>query len=775
MLRSPPLFILLGALLCLPSHAWSAEDTRPWKEQPFLGLSVRDTPQGLVVGWVSPGPLGGRGFESNCGIRRGDNVVSLDGKPVDRAGFETGLRRKKPGDRISLVTRRSPKAGKEASVPKGGEETTHEITLAARADWAGTIKRGLGGRTIPPVGEGAYEQLILDAAAEVGARKGQEGIGGGLDALLTHLAKRQAEALDLNSLPAVVNAFRQPLRLDAVEGQIAALAMPASGGDLRAVEELVRGVLQLPDPAETIRGVLARHPVDDDDAAQRSLVRFAGQHLEQQSAREQRMHAQRLLQTMRTDFYIYDDDADAHVKTINTHVGPRAQDYLTLALVMLRLAPPAWEARAAAHAKDEPLKDVPAAIRALVPEGDVLWHGKDALGHSVVVGGPGPNRYSMSNLGAVYDVGGDDRYEYGGMGPDGAISLRLVVDLAGNDVHEATADFEGPATGVFGLSLLDDRAGDDTYRSAKAFSIGAGLVGVGILLDHAGNDTYENRGADAGWSMGVGFWGAGLLIDRKGNDVYRGEKLAEGVGGPRGFGAILDAQGRDLYVANGPAFGSAYDTPAVYLGMSQGFGIGVRGYAAGGVGAIYDLQGNDRYEAGEFSQAGGYYWGLGILHDAQGNDLYYGNRYGQAFAAHQAVGVLIDDEGDDTYWSMTAASQGGTWDESIGLLLDRKGNDAYRCDGLGQGAASMQAIGLLIDLEGDDRYSAGKGATQGQSGGNNYHYDATKIFSFSGLFDLGGGHDSYTSGRKNGSVKGTGAFKPKNPANSNLYGVFVDR
>lgn len=87
----------------------------------------------------------------------------------------------------------------------------------------------------------------------------------------------------------------------------------------------------------------------------------------------------------------------------------------------------------------------------------------------------------------------------------------------------------------------------------------------------------------------------------------------------------------------------------------------------------------------------------------------------------------------------------------------------------------MQAIALLIDLEGDDRYSAAGGLTQGQGGGNAYHYDATKTFSFGGLFDLGGGNDSYRSGRKNDTVVATGKYKPKKPAASSLYGVFVDR
>ena len=279
-----------------------------------------------------------------------------------------------------------------------------------------------------------------------------------------------------------------------------------------------------------------------------------------------------------------------------------------------------------------------------------------------------------------------------------------------------------------------------------------------------------------GFARGVGFWGAGLIVDRDGADVYHGEKLVQGVGGPRALGAIVDGKGRDLYRANGPSFGSAYGTPAVYLGMSQGFGIGVRGYAAGGLGALYDLAGHDRYEAGEFSQAGGYYFGMGILHDAAGDDLYHGNRYGQAFSAHQAVGVLVDDAGNDTYWSMTAASQAGTWDQSIGLLLDRAGDDAYRCDGLGQGGASMQAIALLIDLAGNDRY-AGRGASvQGQGGGNRYHYDTDRVFSFSGLFDLGGGTDTYSApDRGNDRVLPRGAWNEEDPARSSLYGVFVDR
>ena len=70
---------------------------------------------------------------------------------------------------------------------------------------------------------------------------------------------------------------------------------------------------------------------------------------------------------------------------------------------------------------------------------------------------------------------------------------------------------------------------------------------------------------------------------------------------------------------------------------------------------------------------------------------------------------------------------------------------------------------LLIDLAGDDRYSGRGGAVKGQGGGNAYHCDADEVFSFSALFDRGGGHDVYSSGRENDATVATGQWKEKNP------------
>jgi hypothetical protein len=314
-----------------------------------------------------------------------------------------------------------------------------------------------------------------------------------------------------------------------------------------------------------------------------------------------------------------------------------------------------------------------------------------------------------------------------------------------------------------------DVVGSDRYEGG-ARSCGVGVMGVGLLVDLAGADVYSG----SRWSLGVGFYGCGAILDLGGEaDTYLAEFLSQGVGGPRGFGLILDRGGRDLYRANGPK-GSSYDTPAVFSAFSQGMGFGIRMYESGGIGVICDLGGDDRYEAGEFAQGGAYYWGLGILYDRSGNDLYYGNRYGQGFGCHQSLGILADDAGDDTYWTMTAADQGGSWDIAMGMLIDRAGNDSYQADGLAQGSAAMQAIGWLIDLDGTDRYVARGGAVHGCSSGNSYHYAETGCFSWSLLLDAGGTGDYYSSRRPNGQMLAPGKPNEKRPQDSPLHGLFID-
>lgn len=767
MTRLIPILALSLALAC-PSLLGA--DLRT---QPYLGLSIRDTPDGPVVGWIFPGPLGGQSFTSTSGIRRGDNLVSVNGHAVDAPGFNAAIAAMKPGDAVTLVLRRSPQAQPNAAVPiggPGGDEFTVTAVIASRHEWMGTVGRGAPDRDLPDPPEGAFEAMILARAQEHGVLDAE----GGLNALMANLHAVQEAGMDPNALDAVINVFRRPLSIDAQEGIIdrgvQRLQELARETDLAVGPELLRAAagmihIDLPRAHPTLDGI--------DFNAQRYLPGV--QRIESGYADK----ARALVRHLRDNISVGGANAGDQIKVI--------ADAAETVSLLLPVAMDEFEARTkrlderlhnAIQAADAAPLDpatLPDRLAGAVT-GDILdfWAVGERFG---VVTGTGPNRVNMAVVAEVIDMGGDDHYlwpEDLHQHPHADHGNHIIIDLGGNDLYESMAECAGPGAGVFGFSIIDDRAGDDIYRSARPGSIGFGLFGIGVLIDHDGNDRYENLGPDSGWSTGVGFYGVGLVIDHAGDDVYHAEKLSQGVGGPRGFGAIIDGGGNDRYEANGPNFGSAYGTPDVFLGMSQGFGFGVRSYAAGGVGAIYDDAGNDEYIAGEFSQAGGYYFGLGILHDRAGNDRYHGNRYGQAFAAHQAAGILIDDAGDDSYWSMTAASQSGVWDQSITMLIDRAGNDTYRAEGLALGAASMQAIGVFLDLAGNDRYEAPAGSTLGQSGGNSYHYDADRVFSFSAFFDLGGGDDTYPAHRANNRAHTTGTRNENSPKDAGLFGIFVD-
>lgn len=759
--------LLLLALLAAAVHAQDLRDL------PYLGLSVRDSPDGPVVGWIHPGPLGGRSSTSDAGIRRGDNLVSVNGVAVDAAGFNAAISALKPGDTVMLVLRRSPQADPNAAVPTGGpggDEFTVTATLGARHDWTGTVGRGAGERLFPDPPEGAFEAMILARAGEHGVLDAESG----LDALMANLRGVQEAGMDPNALDAVVNVFRRPLSIDAQEviidrgvrrlQELSRETEPGAWADLmRAAAGMIQ--VEMPRPHPTLDGI--------DFNATRYLS--AARRIETGYADK----ARALVRHLRDNISVGGAGAGDQINVI-ADAGESVSLVLPATVDLLeqrtnRLAERLRNATEAVDAAPLDRATLPDELAAAVT-GDIMafWEVGDRFG---IVAGAGPNRVDMGVVAEVIDLGGDDHYVW----PEDLYNHghtvagnHIIIDLGGNDLYESLAECAGPGAGVFGVSLVDDRAGDDVYRSARLGSIGFGLFGIGVLIDRAGDDRYENLGPNSGWSTGVGFYGVGLVIDHDGSDVYHAEKLSQGVGGPRGFGAIIDGDGNDRYEANGPNFGSAYGTPDVFLGMSQGFGFGVRSYAAGGVGAIYDDAGDDAYIAGEFSQAGGYYFGLGVLHDRAGNDRYHGNRYGQAFAAHQAAGILIDDAGDDSYWSMTAASQSGVWDQSVTMFIDRSGNDTYRADGLAMGAASMQAIGVFLDLGGNDRYEAPAGATLGQSGGNSYHYEADGVFSFSVFFDRGGGEDAYPGHRANNESEATGARHDASPKDSGLYGIFVD-
>jgi uncharacterized glyoxalase superfamily protein PhnB len=406
---------------------------------------------------------------------------------------------------------------------------------------------------------------------------------------------------------------------------------------------------------------------------------------------------------------------------------------------------------------------VPAEIATAVT-GPILGAEKvEGLGW-VLVGSLADNSYDMGRIAAVFEPGGDDIYTWSTLhtGNQG------IIDLAGNDQYKG-GDQQGPAGAILGLSLIDDAAGDDQY-SGPLLSCGAGMFGVGILIDRSGNDRYHT----GAWSMGAGILGAGFLFDQSGSDEYQSSVNSQGIGGPLGIGALVDTQGNDLYRVDGISPG-VDGVPTVSFAMSQGIGFGARRLIAGGVGILADFCGDDRYESGEFSQGGGYFYGFGMLLDQSGNDLYRGSHYAQGFSSHQAAGVLIDLAGDDAYWSMISAAQGAAWDTSISLLLDAAGNDSYRGNALSQGSAAEQALAMFCDLDGSDHYVGLGPFIQGESGDNAYHFKDTRARSFSVLIDAGSGEDFFSSKRTRGGVTVTGpALTEGAPASAPLFGLMID-
>ena len=408
-------------------------------------------------------------------------------------------------------------------------------------------------------------------------------------------------------------------------------------------------------------------------------------------------------------------------------------------------------------------ESVPAEIATAVT-GPILGAEKvEGLGW-VLVGSLGNNSYDMGRIAAVFEPGGDDIYTWSTLhtGNQG------IIDLAGNDQYKG-GDQQGPAGAILGLSLIDDAAGDDQY-SGPLLSCGAGMFGVGILIDRSGSDRYHT----GAWSMGAGILGAGFLFDQSGSDEYQSSVNSQGIGGPLGIGALVDTQGNDLYRVDGISPG-VDGVPTVSFAMSQGIGFGARRLIAGGVGILADFGGDDRYESGEFSQGGGYFYGFGMLLDQSGNDLYRGSHYAQGFSSHQAAGVLIDLAGDDAYWSMISAAQGAAWDTSISLLLDAAGNDSYRGNALSQGSAAEQALAMFCDLDGSDHYVGLGPFIQGESGDNAYHFKDTRARSFSVLIDAGSGEDFFSSKRTRGGVTVTGpALTEGAPASAPLFGLMID-
>ncbi len=330
-------------------------------------------------------------------------------------------------------------------------------------------------------------------------------------------------------------------------------------------------------------------------------------------------------------------------------------------------------------------------------KGRVYYYEETKMG-KIVIGSEEDNIYN-GDFALIIDLGGNDKYQGRTGGAIGIISnpFSVCIDLDGNDVYDASQKLFNLGSAIFGCGILLDIKGDDVYRGYH-YSQAAGLFGTGILFDYDGKDFYQ-----AGYyAQGAGQIGFGILIDNKGEDVYHSYNYCQGFASIWGYGLISDLNGNDIYYAGGKYIHHPL-LPNDYRSFSQGFAIGWRPDASGGIGFLYDKSGNDFYNGDVFTQGCSYWYSLGILYDESGQDHYSAAEYAQGAGIHLSVGILIDKEGDDYYYSRLGPSQGEGHDLSVGILIDRKGKDYYSVSG-GQGIGLTNSFGLFLDVEGDDSY-----------------------------------------------------------------------
>ena len=349
----------------------------------------------------------------------------------------------------------------------------------------------------------------------------------------------------------------------------------------------------------------------------------------------------------------------------------------------------------------------------------------------------------------IVDIAGDDLYTAGVT--EGGIKwpVQMIFDLEGDDDYLAGESLS-PAWGgaVAGYSLLLDLSGDDDYI-AMLGTQGSGVFGVGMLFDRAGNDRYQS----VGFAQGSAYAGLGILFDNAGNDQYDSYTRSQGCGQNLGSGTLIDMAGDDRYTLKDDQVNyPSAQSPGHNNSMGQGMGSGQRfdlidgKSIPGGIGLLYDAEGDDTYSAGVFAQGCAYLGGTGILVDDSGADTYRAVYYAQGAAAHWGAGILIDRGGDDVYVALEQSAQGLGHDMGLGWLLDLSGNDRYSSKRLSMGAANENGWGIFVDMSGNDSYeitasprradSLGAGK---ESGWGTMREDMPAL----GLFLDAGGTDSY--------------------------------
>lgn len=242
----------------------------------------------------------------------------------------------------------------------------------------------------------------------------------------------------------------------------------------------------------------------------------------------------------------------------------------------------------------------------------------------------------------IVDNGGDDEYYNNAAGTPFDV-LRNPFLTPTTPARGCQTDAElNTASGnciLIGAAAVLDRAGNDVYgrrETPQADAVctsdlivrrlataGSGVAGVGILLDQAGNDAYLGKTLAIGMGHSGGF---GLLRDAAGADSYSAIRSSVGAGVLVGLGVLEDRAGNDLYTWYDPAGGVIDNTGVCRAGTANLQGAAI----IGAVGVLRDLAGVDTYNsAAATSQGMGSLAGVGVFVDWDGQDNYIAPLIGQ--------------------------------------------------------------------------------------------------------------------------------------------------
>jgi hypothetical protein len=277
-------------------------------------------------------------------------------------------------------------------------------------------------------------------------------------------------------------------------------------------------------------------------------------------------------------------------------------------------------------------------------------------------------------------------------------------------VRRALDAYQLEAGGILTVAAFRGCEFDTYFGKVRILGTGSSTVDEPAFLsvDVGGSDVYKGRQAvPAGLDAPVA-----VLIDLGGDDVYDGGNLPAAMAcGLFGIGAIFDLEGNDVYRVAESGLGAGwYGTGLLvdYGGndrytVDQHWGEGA---GCAGVGILADLAGDDAYMCGFDSQAFGSTYGAGVLLDVKGNDQYVARDDGNVSALYNNQSVAMSqgcgcgrraDLGD-----------GHSLAGGFGVLVDGAGDDLYHATAWSQGAAYWWSVGILEDLGGNDTYRNGK-------------------------------------------------------------------